>query len=97
MSQAQLPYHIQGAMKRYVEHGIPPGGFLEAVLCNNLKEAVGRADEINLANLVEIVKYCYWEIPHNCWGSPKQVRDWMSQKGLSHAKETKAETGPGDE
>ena len=46
-----IPDHMHGAVIRYVEDGIEPGGFLEAVLCNDLKGAVMRADAINKARL----------------------------------------------
>ena len=64
---------------RYVNDHIPTGSFLEAVLCNNLKEAIGRADSENLRDIVEIVQYCHWEIPSVCWGSPKKVRAWLEE------------------
>lgn len=67
---------IQG-IKRYVEHHIPPGDFLRAVLENNLKESFGRADEYNKVALFDIVKYCYLEIPSNCWGSKEKVSAWL--------------------
>ena len=65
------------SIDRYVKDRIPTGGFLEAVLCNNLKEAVGRADTQNLKDIKEIVQYCYWEIPSVCWGSPEEVKAWL--------------------
>ena len=40
----QLTQQAVDAIKRYVEDGIPPGGFLEAVICNDLQNAVGLAD-----------------------------------------------------
>ena len=66
------------SIDRYVNDHIPTGSFLEAVLCNNLKEAIGRADSENLRDIVEIVQYCHWEIPSVCWGSPKEVRAWLT-------------------
>ncbi len=63
-------------MDRYVKNAIPPGGFLTAVLSNDLKEAFGRADDINLDHMKEIVVYCYNEIPSNCWGSREAMADW---------------------
>ena len=67
------------SIDRYVSDRIPTGGFLEAVLCNNLKEAIGRADAENLRDIKEIVQYCYWEIPSTCWGSPKEVKAWLEE------------------
>ncbi|KKK42946.1 hypothetical protein LCGC14_3169250, partial [marine sediment metagenome] len=66
---SSLPEHMQGAAKRYVEQGIPPGGFLTAVLSNNLVDAFGRADSTNAACLKDYINWLYWDIPSSCWGS----------------------------
>jgi len=63
---------------RYVNEHAHPGGFVRAVLENNLTQAYGYADAENFASLKEIVKYCYWEIPGDCWGSPEKVRAWLN-------------------
>ena len=60
------------AIDRYANDRCPPGGFVRAVLENNLTQAFNRA------SLREIVKYCYWEIPGDCWGSPEKVRAWLN-------------------
>jgi len=68
---------VKESLARYVKHRIPTGGFLQAVLENNLKEACGRADDQNQATLFHIVSYIYNELPFNCWGSPERVRQWL--------------------
>lgn len=68
---------LYGALERYLNHGILPGGFLTAVLENNLMEAFGRADSMNSANLRNIVGYIYNHIPSNAWGSKERVRDYV--------------------
>ena len=73
---------VMASLQRYIEHHIPTGGFLEAVLSNDLKEAVGRADEDNMRVLPEIVGYLYNEAPGLCWGSPKRVKDWLAKRSL---------------
>jgi len=65
---------------RYIEHGIPPGHFLSAVLTNDLSEAVSRADEQNLANLPAYIGFLYNEAPSGCWGSPKHFNEWMDAR-----------------
>lgn len=70
--------HIKESLERYVEHKIPTGGFLEAVLSNNLVEAVGRADSENIQRLPEIVRYVYNKLPSSCWGSPEKVKEWLN-------------------
>lgn len=56
--------------------GRPTGGFLEAVLSNDLEEACARADYTNLWTLPAIVAYVYNELPGMCWGSPARVKEW---------------------
>jgi len=74
---SKCPKRIRESLERYVEHRIPTGDFLAAVLSNNLKMAIGTADAENLERLPDIVAYCYWEIPSNCWGSKNAVRNWL--------------------
>ena len=71
---------VMESLKRYIEHRIPTGGFLEAVLSNDLKEAIGRADEDNMRVLPEIVGWLYNEAPSSCWGSPQRVKEWLAKR-----------------
>ena len=79
MFEPFLPDHMKNGMQMYLEHGIEPGSFLYAVLCNDLKGALSRADHINAAHLGNIVSYCYNEIPSDAWGSPEKVNRWLSK------------------
>lgn len=78
-TQPYLPDHMKDGMKLYLEHGIEPGGFMLAVLTNDLKGAVGRADHINMKYLTNIVAYCYNDIPSDSWGSPEKVEAWLNK------------------
>lgn len=78
----QLPGHIQGAMQRYIENGIEPGGFLTAVLCNDLMGAMGKADEISRGRLWDICAFLYNEAPAPCFGSAEAFQSWIDQGGL---------------
>lgn len=73
----------KGGLERFRDHGIPPGDFLQAVLENNLMEAMGRADEQNEADIFEICQYVYNEMPHNCHGSPEIFKIWVDSFRLS--------------
>lgn len=75
-----IPDHMMGGLKRYVEDRIGPGDFLTAVLMNDLREAVGRADEENMANLPAYVAFLHNCVPANCWGSPLAVHDWLKAR-----------------
>ena len=76
---------VLDSLKRYIEHGIPTGGFLEAVLSNDLREAIGRADDYNMRTLPEIVSWIYNEAPSGCWGSPKRVTEWIYRRNSNVA------------
>lgn len=72
-----LPAGIRNALDCYVSDHRPVGAFLTAVLSNDLRMAVGHADDANLPLLPEIVRYCHWELPGRCWGSPAKVAAWL--------------------
>lgn len=82
-----LPWHTEGALQRYVEQGLFPGGFLTAVLCNDLFGAVARADESNLAALPEIVKFVYNQVPADAWGSAEAMRNYCRKLHEQHTTE----------
>ena len=71
-----IPERMMGGITRYVEEGVIPGHFLQAVICNDLKEACGRADRENAQNLPAYVAYFYNETPGGCWGSKKKMKEW---------------------
>ena len=73
----RLPPHLQGGVQRYIEQGIPPGGFLTAVITNNLLLAILHADSISLAALPEIVRFFYNEGPAQSWGTDEKMKWWM--------------------
>ena len=77
-------FHIRddmmGAIQRYIDQGINPGHFLSAVIDNDLKEAVGRADDENLENLPAFVAYFYNEAPSSCWGSKEIRQAWVKSR-----------------
>jgi hypothetical protein len=78
--QYYIPDRMMGGIKRYIEDHVKPGGFLCAVICNDLKEAVGRADEENMENLPAFVSYFYNETDMNCWGSEKKFKEWLENR-----------------
>ncbi len=72
-----IPERTLDAMARWARRGIPPGGFLTAVLeGRSLTEVVGRADAENAAALVEIARYISNHLPAQCHGSPERFRAW---------------------
>jgi hypothetical protein len=80
MQMRICPLNIIESLDRYVNYGIPTGNFLRAVLENNLKEALGLADENNIFHLYGIVNFLYNKCPSLCWGSPEKVKFWLEMK-----------------
>lgn len=80
MVTASIPERMMDGIQRYINDGIIPGDFLQAVICNNLREAVGRADDENLVNLPAFVMYFYNEAPGLCWGSKDKMDAWAESK-----------------
>jgi len=80
-----LPESAQGTMQRYIEHGIPPGSFMEAVLSNDLKQTCERADFFNRYLLFEYVQWLYNYAPQNCFGSCENYRDWLNSFNTKEA------------
>jgi hypothetical protein len=66
-------------LERYANERIYTGDFLYAVLTNDLFGAVGRADEENQRDIVEICSYVYNELPAGCWGSEEKVGKWLAE------------------
>lgn len=82
MNWSLVPSHIQPGLQDYIEYGIPPGSFLEAVITNNLLESFARADEINAKRVGDIVKFMYQFAPLECWGSREAMEKWIKDGGL---------------
>jgi len=76
----KIPEHCRGGMRRYVEEGVIPGEFLQAVICNDLVESFGRADDINSDRLRDYAGFLYNEIPSLSWGSKEKMRAWAKMK-----------------
>ena len=81
-----MSYHFRGyvisdnmlaALHAYVEYGRPVGGFLTAVLANDLQKACGRADDTNIWNLPAFAAWVYNEAPSGCHGSREKVEAWI--------------------
>ena len=78
---SMLPPHMIEGARDYVENGLEPGGFLMAVLCNDLTGAFGRADSINREEMFTWASWLFNEAPSPCWGSPAKVRAWILSHG----------------
>jgi len=72
----EIPARFKESLDAYSKTGRPTGGFLGAVLANDLFEALGRADTEAEASLGAIVRYIYNKLPMACWGNYDKVEAW---------------------
>ena len=75
----RIPERMQGGIERYIERGIPPGSFLQAVIRNDLRAACERADDENQHLLYDYVKFFYVYAPFDCFGSPENYKAWIAK------------------
>lgn len=75
-TEPTCPEHTKLAIDNWVQKGWWPGSFVEAVLQNNLFEAIAYADDINRVSLVGITRYVYNDIPSPAWGSRETMLHW---------------------
>ena len=68
------------AIKRYVENRIEPGGFLTALLSNDLSRTFARADETNGSLIREWVVWVWNDMPPNMVGHEQKVRAWLDDR-----------------
>jgi len=71
-----IPNRMMLSIRRYIDKGVVPRGFLQAVICNDLQGAWGYADDENLGNLPAYVAFFCNEAPFICWGSRKKMLAW---------------------
>ena len=72
-----LPNQFRGAAKRWIEHGIRPGGFLCTVIENDLLSALGIADDnMTRADIRAVALWFHWEAPSDCHGSREKIAAW---------------------
>lgn len=72
-----VPQHTREALERYFLYGLEPGGFLTAMLTNNLYGAVGSADHQNIQVIPDIIKWLLTKAPVGSYGSAEAMRSWI--------------------
>jgi len=77
-----IPALTKHGIERYINEGVPPGGFLEAVFQNNLFRAVTRADKANIKALPYIVRFIWNNAPADCHGSTDSVLKWQMDQNM---------------
>ena len=80
-AERMLPSHKVKPMLSYVFQGVRTGGFLRAVLVNDLRGAFERADSINVRYMYAYVDFLYNWAPAECWGSEEAYEEWITSGG----------------
>lgn len=78
--EERVPAHTLAGLIDYRDNRTPQGGFLTAVLENDLAGACGRADLSNADALLDIVRYVWNFMPAASWGSPEVVKAWLKRE-----------------
>lgn len=73
---SNIPEITRESIDAWAQSARPTGGFLRAVLENDLREAFSRADYDNTLAMPAIMSYVYNNVPSLCWGSPERVAEW---------------------
>jgi len=75
-----IPPRLLASLRRYVDEHVETGSFLRAVLENDLRMAVGLADDDSLAAIRSIVGWVYFEAPAGSNGSRELVERWIAAR-----------------
>lgn len=74
--------HMRRGMKDYIERGVRPGEFAQAILANDFVQAAAHADMINKGLLFEWASWLFNDAPAGCWGSKEKVEAWIKACGM---------------
>jgi len=72
-----VPSHLLDGLVMYGKKYVPTGGFLRAVLNNDLMDASVRADPESRKSIGMLALFIHYEMPVNCHGSPEKVMAWL--------------------
>ena len=76
-SWGNIHLDCQEAIFNYLVYGWEPGGFLTAVMANDLHRAATVADVENVKRLAHVARFVVYALPHGCYGNYDQVKTWL--------------------
>ena len=76
MEVCGIPEHMRGGLERFFNDKLEPGHFLSAVIDNDLREAVLRADNVNRQHIPNYIEWLYNHAPAGSWGHYQAVAEW---------------------
>jgi hypothetical protein len=77
LDRANMTEQSKESLYNYFVHGLEPGSFMMAVLSNDLYDAAGRADFVNINLLGEYAKWLVNNAPYGSYGDRDTVRGWL--------------------
>lgn len=77
--RAKLPRYIAEGLDEFALYGYSPGGFLAAVLTNDLMTAACSADQNSLPAIANICRYVHNFLPGQCHGSREKYNAWLAK------------------
>ena len=76
-----IPAWTRGELVRFLVYGIPTGGYLMAVLSNDLKATFAQGDDESLEGLKGLMTWLHSFAPAVAKGSKESYRAWLAQEG----------------
>ena len=73
-----IPSYMHESIMGYYEEGWTPGGFLSAIINNDLKEAIIRSDDNNIDRFKQYMMWFYNYAPAGTWGYKGAVKDYLN-------------------
>ena len=74
-----FPTHLQQSLRDYVDRGIPQGGFLYHVLCNDLGGAVACDTDEELLFIRALLQWIQNCVPEAAWGTEAKYLRWVQE------------------
>jgi len=76
--QRLVPSHMHDGFVRYIAYGnrMSHGGFMSALMSNDLMRAFNRADDMNARSMQDWVKFLFNYAPASCYGSQEKFSEW---------------------
>ena len=75
----KMTQQSQESLYNYLVHGFEPGGFMMAVLSNDLYGAVARADFVNTDLISQYARWIESRAPYGSYGDRETVRGWLGK------------------
>lgn len=72
-----IPMRVLRELVDFAERGIRPGGYVQAVLAEDLGQAVALGDSEVLGSLVQTSMFVFNRMPAGTWGSRSALSCWV--------------------